>query len=83
MHNRVIGDGKHECGTIGLTMGEARAKEILNAHGQRYWKATAKIGALFGSAVEGGDLEGIGRTQEEAIERLHNATVEFHESLWV
>lgn len=73
----------HECSTTGLTMGEARAKEILNAHGQRYWKATATIGSLFGHDVDGSDLEGIGRTEQEALERLHNATVEFHESLWV
>ena len=73
---------KHECATTGLQMDNVRTEFICNGMGQRYWKATAKIGALFGGDVEGGDLEGIGRTEQEALERLHDATVEFHESMW-
>ena len=74
----------HECGTIGLQMNKPHTQFITNGMGQRYWKATAKIGALFGHVPDiSGDLEGIGRTEREALERLHNATVEFHESMWV
>lgn len=65
----------------GLIMEGTKVVEIHNAHGQHYWKATAKIGSLFGSEVEG-ELTGCGRTKEQALERLKEERKRLHDSLW-
>lgn len=71
----------HEDCNIGLQMEGAVVKEIHNAHGQHYWKATSKIGTIFGSEVEG-EIVGIGATREQALERLKEETRKLAESLW-
>lgn len=70
----------HSC-TPGLTMEGAVIEEITNAHGQHYFKATAQIGTIFGSEVEG-ELTGIGSTREKALEKLAQEQHKLHESLW-
>lgn len=70
------------CDSPGLTMEGATVVEIHNAHGQHYFKATAEIGTIFGSEVEG-QCEGIGATREQALERLQQDIKNLHESLWV
>lgn len=71
----------HEDCQPGLTMEGVRVEEIRNAHGQHYWKAVAQIGSIFGSEVEG-ELTGIGRTRERALERLAQEQKRLYESLW-
>lgn len=71
----------HECHHIGLTMDGLHVEEIHNAHGQHYWKATAKIGTIFGFEVDG-ECQGIGRTREEALERLKKDQDNLAESIW-
>lgn len=71
----------HEDCNIGLQMEDARVVEIHNAHGQHYWKATSKIGSIFGSEVEG-EIVGYGRTKEQALERLKEETRKLADSLW-
>lgn len=65
----------------GLIMESAKVLEIHNAHGQHYWKATKRIGSIFGAEVEG-ELEGIGTTKEQAVERLKQEQAKLYESLW-
>jgi len=65
----------------GLTMEGAVIEEINNGHGQHYFKATAQIGTLFGSPVQG-ELTGIGATKEQALERLAEERKKLYESLW-
>lgn len=71
----------HECKEIGLTMAEAEVREVHNAHGQHYWIAIAQIGSVFGAEVEG-ELKGIGKTKEQALERLAEERKKLAESLW-
>lgn len=66
---------------IGLTMREPRVAELPNALGGTYWKATAPIGSIFGSEVEG-ECVGIGATREQALERLAEDEKNLAESLW-
>ncbi len=65
----------------GLTMSGANLSEELNCDGSKYWKATAKIGSIFGSDVEG-EIMGIGKTQELALEHLESERKKLYESLW-
>lgn len=71
----------HECHSPGLTMDGPVVTEITNAHGQHYFKAVAQIGSIFGSEVEG-ECSAIGRTYEEALERLKKDQENLYESLW-
>lgn len=45
------------------------------------WKATAPIGTIFGSPVEG-ECSGTGRTKEEALAALAADRHKLSESLW-
>jgi hypothetical protein len=65
----------------GLVNGEPKVEEVSDGLGGRCWKATAPIGSIFGSPVEG-ECEGIGRTREEALARLKQDQQELYESLW-
>lgn len=65
----------------GLIMDGTKVVEIRNAHGQHYWKATARIGSIFGADVEG-ELNGIGRTKEQALQRLEEERKKLYESMW-
>ncbi len=66
--------------TPGLTV-ETVAFHLCPNHGKPCWKATAKIGSIFGSEVEG-ELVAIGKTKEIALERLAEERRKLHESLW-
>jgi len=55
--------------------------ELCPNHGKPCWKATAQIGTIFGSEVEG-ELVGIGHTKEKALERLAEERTKLHESLF-
>lgn len=65
----------------GLTLAGAICEELPNALGGTYWKATAKIGSIFGSQVEG-EICGIGKTREQAIKRLAEERKKLYDSLW-
>jgi hypothetical protein len=67
---------------VGMTVDQITVKEINNVHGQHYWIATAPIGSIFGSEVQGAECKGIGRTKEEALERLQHDLKNFNDSLW-
>jgi hypothetical protein len=69
------------CCSSGLTMDDTVIEEVHNAHGQHYWKATAQIGTIFGSEVQG-ELVGIGATKESALEKLKQERHKLHESIW-
>lgn len=73
----------HQCCTPGLTMDGAVLEHIRNPNSRHghYWKATARIGSIFGSEVEG-ELVGYGQTQEQALQRLSEERHKLHESLW-
>jgi hypothetical protein len=70
----------HTCNHIGVTFDDVTF-ELLPNHGKPCWKATAKIGTLFGSEVEGECL-GIGRTKDEALARLKEDQRNLADSLW-
>lgn len=71
----------HEDSNIGLVMNGAEVREVSNGLGGTCWVATAKIGSIFGAEVEG-ECRGIGRTREQAIERLKEDQRKLAESLW-
>jgi len=71
----------HEDTNIGLTMGGATVREVSNGLGGTCWVATAPIGSIFGAEVHG-ECKGIGRTREQAIERLKEDQRNLAESLW-
>lgn len=71
----------HEDKHPGMVTEEAVVTEVNNTMGQHYWKAVAPIGSLFGHKVEG-ELEGIGRTRDEALKRLADERSKLYESLW-
>lgn len=45
------------------------------------WKATAPIGTIFGSEVEG-ECSGVGATKEAALEALAKDRRNLNDSLW-
>lgn len=68
--------------TPGLVMSnDIQWEERRNVTGELYWRAERPIGSIFGSPVEG-VCEGIGRTKEEALERLKASEKNLYESLW-
>lgn len=56
-------------------------EEIHSLNGQHYFKATSAIGSIFGYKVEG-NIEGIGLTKEQALERLKQERSKLYDSLW-
>lgn len=69
---------------IGLAPGGITVVEVW-AYGftppLHYFRATQPIGSLFGHPVHG-DLEGIGATREQALERLKKERKDLADSLW-
>lgn len=65
-----------------MVNGDIEIAELPNALGGTYWKATQPIGSLFGSPVHG-DLEGIGSTKEQALERLKEDRDRLYEGIWL
>lgn len=74
----------HESCSPGLTMKGVELEQIDNPNSRtgHFWKATSKIGTIFGSEVEG-HLEAYGKTKELAIENLNAERKKLYESLWV
>lgn len=70
------------CKSPGMVNGDITVVEITNAHGQHYFKATQPIGSLFGQEVHG-CCSGIGRTKEQALQRLAEDKKKLNESLWI
>jgi len=62
---------------IGMTMGDTRVRQLPDGT----WKATAEIGTLFGSEVEG-ECSGTGATKEAALEALKQDRKTLNDSLW-
>lgn len=69
------------CKSPGMVNGDITVVEINNAHGQHYFKATQPIGSLFGHEAQG-ELTGLGRTKEQALEHLAQDREKLYESLW-
>lgn len=67
-----------ECESPGMVNGDAKVEQLPDGS----WLATAPIGSLFGSPVEG-ECRGVGRTREAAIEELQADQGKLYESLWV
>lgn len=65
----------------GLTMESVVVTELSN-HGKPCFKATARIGTIFGFEVEG-ECSGIGPTIEIALQRLDEDRKRLYESLWL
>jgi hypothetical protein len=66
---------------IGLTMEAVTCEQKTNIDGQPYWVCRQPIGTIFGSEVNG-ECSGIGRTQEQAMERLQEDVRKLSESIW-
>lgn len=62
---------------IGMTMGDTTVIQLPDGT----WKATCRIGTLFGYEVEG-ECGGTGATKEAAIEALEKDRRNLNESLW-
>ncbi len=71
----------HEDASPGLTM-EGVVFEHRENHGRPCCIATAQIGTIFGAEVHG-EIKGIGKTQEQALERLQEERKKLYESLWI
>lgn len=69
------------CDSIGSTFEDVKLEERTNVDGSKYWYAEQAIGTLFGSEVEGA-CTGIGRTKEQALERLAEDKRRLNGSLW-
>lgn len=70
------------CDSPGVTFEGVRFEERMNVDGSKYWHAEQDISSIFGSEVEG-CCSGIGRTKEQALERLAEDKRELYESLWI
>jgi hypothetical protein len=73
--------GHMHCCRPGMVNGDITIEELPNALGGTFFKATQPIGSLFGSPVHG-DLEGIGATKEQALERLKEDRDRLYDGLW-
>jgi len=65
----------------GVTYEGVTLEERTNCDGSKYWYAKQAIGSLFGYEVEG-ECSGIGRTKEQALERLAEDKRKLQESMW-
>lgn len=70
------------CKHPGMVAGDVKLVQKTNFDGEHYWYASKEITHLLGSEVHGCVVEGFGRTQEIAIERLKKDEAELYESLW-
>ena len=67
----------HACHHPGLTMGETSLRRLPDGS----WIATAPIGTIFGSPVQG-ECTGTGATREEALASLDDDRRKLAESIW-
>lgn len=67
----------HCCTEIGMTMEGTTVTQSPDGT----WRASAKIGTIFGSEVEG-ECVGVGPTREAALEALDKDRRNLSESLW-
>jgi len=66
------------CKSPGMVNGDTNVEQLPDGT----WLATAPIGCLFGSPVEG-ECRGTGDTQDAAIAALQADQDRLYESLWV
>ena len=72
-----------QCAHIGTsTTEEVVFTEKPNALGGTFWEARQPITHLFGMEVQGCEVSGIGRTKEEALERMEADRTKLCDSLW-
>lgn len=69
------------CDHIGVTFDGGVRYTYMPNHGKPCWKATEKIGSIFGTEVDG-ECCGIGATKQKALERLREDQRRLAESLW-
>jgi hypothetical protein len=67
---------------IGQVDDGVRIEQRRNTDGSMYWRATTRVTHVFGSPIEGGELEGFGTTEAQARERLDAELRSFNDSLW-
>jgi hypothetical protein len=67
----------YACSEVGMTMEGTHINQLADGS----WKATAKIGTIFGAEVEG-ELTGIGPTKALALAALSEERQNLNESLW-
>lgn len=72
-----------QCEHPGLVVDGVIFERHENVGGTFYWKAIQPVTHLFGSVVDAAPLEGIGKTQELALQRLEQARKELYESIWI
>ena len=65
----------------GMILDCVRMEERTNVDGTLYFRASRPITQLFGMDANG-ECEGIGRTQEEALQRLQADVDRLYDSLW-
>ena len=65
----------------GMILDSVRIEKRSNCDGTPYFRATRPITQLFGMDAQG-ECEGIGRTQEEALQRLQADVDRLYDSLW-
>lgn len=73
----------HTDTNIGQTNSRVTTEEISNGLGGKCWVARTTIDSIFGQSIDGCELRGIGRTREEALERLGKELDEFNKLLWI
>lgn len=65
----------------GMTVGGITFKELPNALGGTYWKATQNIESVFGASVDG-EISAVGKSKEHAAQNLEIERKKMNESLW-
>lgn len=67
----------------GMVLNEVVFTEQTQPDGQtKVWCASQKIGAIFGSVVEGG-IQAFGKTKQQALENLKKEQDKLYQSLWI
>lgn len=74
--------GIHIDHNIGQVDDGIRIERKRNVDGTFYYRAFTRVTHIFGSEIEGGNLEGFGVTEEQARERLGKELRNFNDSLW-
>jgi hypothetical protein len=67
---------------VGFNADGIEIKEKTDLKGEKCFVASITPTHLFGMEVDAAPIEGIGRTKEEAIERMNVEQKKFYEAMW-
>lgn len=72
------------CTSIGQTTSKPKVDhiEIAEGYGSSYYKASCRVTSIMSEDVDGPELQGIGKTEEIALQRLDQAIQDFNNTLW-